>query len=119
MSIISCQRRNILSRGHEDWDWHKLTLSLATCINKIWRKILKAFLFEFFNTFSLQEGVINKISAKKCVQACYLIKMALELVLKSLLSSTKFVNSSPDEKDWIAISKLIPGATPKQVTCKG
>ena len=43
------------------------------------------------------------------------LKMALELVLKSLLSSTKFVNSSAEEKDWIAVAKLIPGATPKQV----
>jgi hypothetical protein len=41
--------------------------------------------------------------------------MALELVLKSLLSSTKFVNSTADEKDWAAVAKLIPGATPKQV----
>ncbi|CAB4000510.1 uncharacterized protein KIAA1841-like [Paramuricea clavata] len=44
--------------------------------------------------------------------------MALELVLKSLLSSTKFVNSSADEKDWVAIAKLIPGATPKQCARK-
>ena len=49
------------------------------------------------------------------MQPCYSIKMALELVLKSLLGSAKFVNSSADEKDWVAIAKLIPGATPKQV----
>ncbi|XP_028400724.1 uncharacterized protein KIAA1841 homolog [Dendronephthya gigantea] len=44
--------------------------------------------------------------------------MALELVLKSLLTSTKFTSSSEDEKDWVSIAKLIPGATPKQCAKK-
>lgn len=41
--------------------------------------------------------------------------MALELILRSLLNSKKFINSTSEEKDWQAISKLVPGTTPKQV----
>lgn len=41
--------------------------------------------------------------------------MALDLVLKSLLKSKRFVGSSVEEKDWTAVSKLIPGYTPQQV----
>ena len=41
--------------------------------------------------------------------------MALELILRSLLNSKKFINSTSEEKDWQAISKLVPGTTSKQV----
>lgn len=44
--------------------------------------------------------------------------MALELVLRSLLNCKKFVNSTPDEKDWLAVSKLVPGTPPKQCAKK-
>lgn len=44
--------------------------------------------------------------------------MALELILRSLLNSKKFINSTSEEKDWQAISKLVPGTTPKQCAKK-
>lgn len=66
--------------------------------------------------FHGQKVLFTHIDAK-CVSAIEVaVKMALELVLKSLLCSSKFTNSSADEKDWGAISKLIPGVTPKEVS---
>ncbi|XP_046840893.1 SANT and BTB domain regulator of class switch recombination-like isoform X2 [Xenia sp. Carnegie-2017] len=55
---------------------------------------------------------------KGCSEPLNSADMALDLVLKSLLKSKRFVGSSVEEKDWTAVSKLIPGYTPQQCKTK-